>query len=368
MSPRDDDSTAFDLQGPLQGPLQCPLPDPHSERIILAHGGGGRLTQRLLDDVFVPAFSNPALEQRHDGALLDLGDPARLPRLAMTTDSFVVHPLEFPGGDIGTLAICGTVNDLAMCGARPVALSAGFILEEGLEIATLRRLVGSMAAMAARVGVPIVTGDTKVVDRGKGDQVFVNTTGVGVVVAPAPVTPDQVRPGDALVLSGDVGRHGVTILATREGLAFEAELESDCAPLVEPVLALFEAGVRVRCLRDLTRGGLATSLVEIAESSGTRVAIVERRVPVVAAVRGASEILGLDPLYIANEGRFLAIVHPDDAARAVEVLGRFEDCPGAAVIGTVEGVEAGGLVTLESAIGARRILDRLSGEQLPRIC
>jgi hydrogenase expression/formation protein HypE len=342
--------------------FSCPIPIARYPHVLLAHGGGGHLMHQLIEQMFLPAFAT-RLETRHDGAVFDVSGG----RLAFTTDSYVVRPLFFPGGDIGALAINGTVNDLAMCGARARFLSAGFILEEGLPMETLWRVVQSMQARAAEAGVELVTGDTKVVDRGKGDGVFVNTAGIGVVVAPAPVTPTRVREGDAVIVSGDLGRHGMAIMAVRENLEFESSIESDCAPLVEPVMALFEDGIDVHCLRDLTRGGLASALVEIAEASGRSIHVEERRIPVREDVRGACEILGFDPLYVANEGRFTAFVAPADAERAVERLRRDSRCVDAAAIGTV-GAEASGLVTMTSRIGATRIVDMLTGEQLPRIC
>src|SRR5690606_21995443 len=264
--------------------------------------------------------------------------------------------------DIGTLAVNGTVNDLAMCGARPLYLSAGFILEEGLPMETLWRVVLSMRQAADAAGVTVVTGDTKVVDRGKGDGIFINTAGIGVIEHDVRLGPASVRPGDVIILNGDLGRHGMAIMAAREGLTFESDIESDCAPLAAPVLALLDARVEVRCLRDLTRGGLASSLVEIATTSGLQIQVRESDIPVREDVRGACEILGLDPMYVANEGRFVAFVAPQDAGRALDILG-----PEAVAIGEVQ-EERSGLVTLQSAIGANRIVDMLSGEQLPRIC
>jgi len=283
----------------------CPAPLTGHAEIQIAHGGGGRLTQQLIERIFGPAFDNPALNARHDGAVLAAPAGARL---AFTTDSHVVSPLFFPGGDIGRLAVYGTVNDLAMCGARPRWLSAGFILEEGLPVATLERIVAAMAEAARKAGVQIVTGDTKVVERGKGDGLYVNMAGIGWVEHDRVIAPASVRPGDVVLLSGDIGRHGMAILALREGLAFESSIESDCAPLWPAVEALFAAGVEVHCLRDLTRGGLATAVIEIAETAGRAVALEEAAVPVCEPVRGACEILGLDPLYVANEGRFVAFV------------------------------------------------------------
>jgi hydrogenase expression/formation protein HypE len=340
----------------------CPPAAGEGEVIQLAHGGGGRAMARLLDTVIRPAFHDPELERRHDGAVVALDGAA-----AFTTDSYVVRPLFFPGGDIGALAVHGTVNDLAMCGARPLCLSVGLILEEGLPLATLRRVVASMRDAAALAGVRLVTGDTKVVDRGKADGLFVNTAGLGRVVAPQPVGPAGVRPGDLVVLSGDVGRHGMAVMAARESLGFESAIESDCAPLAQPVLALFGAGVAVHCLRDLTRGGLASAAVEIAEAAGLSIALDETAIPVREDVGAACELLGLDPLHVANEGRFLAFVPPRDAERAVAVLKGHPVAAGAAVIGEV-GEGPPGRVSCRGALGVARVLDMLNGEQLPRIC
>ena len=341
--------------------LQCPAPHRDAERVQLAHGGGGTLTARLIDEVFLPAFANPLLEGLHDGAVFD--SPGA--RLAFSTDSFVVQPLFFPGGDIGSLAVNGTVNDLAMCGARPLYLSAGFIIEEGLPLDTLRRVAASMGEAARQAGVALVTGDTKVVDRGKADGLFVNTAGVGAVEAGS--APSAVAPGDAIVLSGDLGRHGMAVMAQREGLEFDSPIASDCAPLYGHVQALRRAGIEIHCLRDLTRGGLAAALGEIAAQRRLRLGIAEERVPVIPPVRGACELLGLDPLHVANEGRFVAFVPGDQGAEAVAALRAFAPDDGAALIGRVTERE-GDLVLLESAIGVERVLERLSGEQLPRIC
>ena len=341
----------------------CPLPISRYENILLAHGGGGRLMHRLLEEVFLPAFHNPALATRHDGASLNLGPE----RIAFTTDAYVVRPLFFPGGNIGTLAVNGTLNDLAMCGARPMAISAAFILEEGLPVDTLRRVVESMQQAAASAGVPIVTGDTKVVDRGRADGLYIATTGLGRIPAGVDVGPARIQPGDALLINGDVGRHGMAIMAVREGLAFETTITSDCAPLVEPVFQLIESGVELHCLRDLTRGGLASALVELAEATGLDFQVDEAAIPVSEEVQGACEILGLDPLHVANEGRFLAVVAAKDAERARAVLRKAQPDLPAAHIGQVQG-RGQGRVTLRSRIGAPRILDMFSGEQLPRIC
>ena len=359
--------------------LNCPVPRAADDRIVLAHGGGGRLTHQLIEKIFLPAFSNPALEQRHDGAVLRLNGS----RLAFTTDSFVVQPLIFPGGNIGHLAIHGTVNDLAMCGARPLYLSAGFILEEGLSMETLRTVVTSMHEAAAQAGVQLVTGDTKVVDKGKGDGLFVNTSGIGVIenipglaksarpgapqtVAP-PIGPSSVQVGDSVIVSGDLGRHGIAILSVRQGLEFESPILSDCANLWPAVEALLNAGIEVHCLRDLTRGGLATTLNEIASDRGVAIKLEEARMPVDETVLGACEILGLDPLYVANEGRFAAFIPAAQTDAALEVLRKVPVSQGAVAVGKVE-ESPRGLVVLQSRIGGNRVVDMLSGEQLPRIC
>ena len=343
--------------------LTCPVLTPADDRILLGHGGGGRLTQQLLERLFLPAFTNPALDARHDGALLEAGGA----RLAFTTDGYVVRPLMFPGGTIGDLAVNGTANDLAMCGARPLWLSAGFILEEGLEVETLRQIVTSMRDAALAAGVSLVTGDTKVVDRGKGDGVFITTAGVGVVEASSAIGPAAVEPGDSVIVSGDLGRHGVAILSVREGLQFEAPVATDSAPLWDAIAALLAAGIDVHCLRDLTRGGLASALCEIATHGQVGIRIDDTAVPVGDVVRGACEILGLDPLYVACEGRFVAFVPAAQEEDALRVLAGVPVSGGAARIGTV-GSDHAGTVVARTRIGGHRVVDLFSGEQLPRIC
>ncbi|HEX9780510.1 MAG TPA: hydrogenase expression/formation protein HypE [bacterium] len=342
--------------------LACPLPITETPQILLAHGGGGKLMRQLIERVFVPAFGGSP-ERLHDGAVLGVNGT----RVALTTDSYVVRPWKFPGGDIGSLAVHGTVNDLAMCGAKPVALTVGFILEEGFPMASLWEVVRSMREASASAGVDIVTGDTKVVDRGKGDGIYLNTAGLGLVPPGVVIGPDRIRPGDVVLLSGDIGRHGIAIMAVREGLEFESAIESDSAPLAGLVAALVEAGIEVHCLRDLTRGGLASALVELAQSARVPLAVDEAAVPVREEVRGACEMLGLDPLYVANEGRFVAFVAPQDAPRAAALMRAHPLGQQAVEIGRVAG-DTPGLVSLKSAIGSSRILDMLSGEQLPRIC
>jgi hydrogenase expression/formation protein HypE len=343
--------------------MQCPIPIRDYPNILLAHGGGGKLMHDLIGRMFLPAFKNKFSGKQHDGAVVKIGRG----RLAFTTDSYVVHPLFFPGGDIGSMAIYGTVNDLAMCGARPLYLSAAFIIEEGLSTQTLWEVVDRMRVAAKRARVELVTGDTKVVDRGKGDGIFINTAGVGVVEHPLDICPARVKPGDKIVLSGDLGRHGMAIMAVREGLTFESRIESDLAPLADLTLALLKKKIRIHCLRDLTRGGLASALNEIAEASGTGIHIEEAKIPVREDVRGACEILGFDPLYVANEGRFIALVPAKEAGRTLKILRAHPLGRGASVIGEVTRGDRG-LVTIKTAIGTDRILDMLSGEQLPRIC
>jgi hydrogenase expression/formation protein HypE len=345
--------------------LSCPVPRVADDRIVLAHGGGGRLTHQLIEKIFIPAFGNPMLEQRHDGAVV----PVNGTRLAFTTDSFVVRPLIFPGGNIGDLAVYGTVNDLAMCGARPLYLSAGFILEEGLEMDTLRTVVNAMQQAASNANVKLVTGDTKVVDKGKGDGIFVNTSGIGILEAnvATEIGPAAVQPGDVVIVSGDLGRHGIAILSVREGLEFESPILSDCANLWPTVEALLNAGIEIHCLRDLTRGGLATTLNEIAADRNVCIKLEESLIPVNEVVEGACEILGLDPLYVANEGRFAVFVPAAQADAALEVMKKVEVSQGSVRVGRVE-ESPGRTVVLQSRIGGNRVVDMLSGEQLPRIC
>jgi len=341
----------------------CPIPISQYPHVLLAHGGGGKLMHQLIGKMFLAAFGNRPPATQHDSAVVEWTGK----KLAFTTDSYVVRPLFFPGGDIGSMAVHGTVNDLAMSGARPVYLSAAFILEEGLPMDTLWRVVCSMRDAAQHCGVQIVTGDTKVVDKGKGDGLFINTAGIGIVEHPFIVAPQSVRPGDVVLVSGDLGRHGMAIMAVREGLQFESAIESDSAPVHETVLELLEAGVEIHCLRDLTRGGLAGALNEIAEGAGVRVEIAETSVPVREDVHAACEMLGLDPLHVACEGRFVAFIAAGDAERALAILDRHATGTGAAMIGKVT-AHAAPLVTLKSVVGVNRILDMPGGEQLPRIC
>jgi hydrogenase expression/formation protein HypE len=341
----------------------CPIPISQYPHVLMAHGGGGKLMHQLIGRMFLEAFNNPLLNTQRDSTVVDWTGK----KLAFTTDSYVVRPIFFPGGDIGSMAVHGTVNDLAMSGARPLYLSSAFILEEGLRMETLWRVVCSMRDAAQRCGVQIITGDTKVVDKGKGDGLFINTSGIGVVEHEQNIAPQNVQPGDAILINGDVGRHGMAIMAVREGLEFESRIESDSAPVHEMVLELLKGGIEIHCLRDLTRGGLASALNEIAEAAGVRMEIVEKSVPVREDVHAACEMLGLDPLHVACEGRLVAFVAARDADRALAIMRHHANGADPAVIGRVT-EKSTPLVSLKSAIGASRILDMPSGEQLPRIC
>lgn len=343
--------------------LNCPIPLSDYPKVLLAHGGGGRLMRGLIDNMFAPAFANPFLNQMGDSAVMNFGQR----ELAFTTDSYVVHPLFFPGGDIGTLAVNGTVNDLAMSGARPLYLSVGFILEEGLSMETLWQIVQSMRGAADKAQIQLVTGDTKVVDRGRGDGLYVNTAGIGIIEHKLKLAPGKTVPGDIILLNGNLGRHGIAVMAAREGLSFETTIESDCAPLADLTMRLLAEEIEIHCMRDLTRGGLGSALVEIAESGRVDIHVDERAIPVEEEVLGACEILGLDPLYIANEGRFICFVAAPDADRALEIMRSHPLGKEAVVIGEV-GDGKSGVVSMTSSIGATRIVDMLSGDQLPRIC
>jgi hydrogenase expression/formation protein HypE len=341
----------------------CPLPVLQHQQIVLGHGSGGKLSAQLIENVFLPAFSNPVLKKLNDQALLQVNDS----RLAFTTDAFVVTPLFFPGGDIGTLAVNGTVNDLAMSGARPLYLAAAFILEEGLSTDELRRIVISMSEAATAAGVQVVAGDTKVVNRGKGDKIFISTTGIGMLKKPVNISADRARPGDKIILSGYIGDHGMAILSQREGLEFEGVIESDCAALHQLVCDMLDVSLDIHCLRDPTRGGVATVLNEIAVRSGIGMLLHETEIPVRDTVRGACEILGLDPLYVANEGKLVAIVPHDYADALVNRMRLNVHGRDARVIGEVV-AEHPGMVLMKTEIGGTRVLDTLFGEQLPRIC
>lgn len=345
------------------GVVNCPLPVPAVDRVLLGHGSGGKLSAQLVERIFLPAFGNPTLEQLNDQATFSIDGV----RLAMTTDTFVVKPLFFPGGDIGSLAVHGTLNDLAMGGARPLYLSVAFILEEGLHLEVLERVADSIHRSAHAGGVQIVTGDTKVVEQGKGDGLFINTTGIGLVPNGLVLGSDQAKPGDKIILSGTIGDHGIAILATREGLEFETTIESDSAPLHGLVDAILSTGATLRCMRDPTRGGLSSSLNEIASRSHVGMIIEEERIPVREEVRGACELLGLDPLYVANEGKMIAIVDPASADKVVHAMRGHIYGREARIIGTVVD-QYHGAVVMKTSFGTTRIVDMLAGDQLPRIC
>ncbi len=339
--------------------FQCPLPVGRYERIMLGHGSGGRLSAQLLTDVFVP--STRPLE---DQAALDVPGPGRL---AFTTDAFVIDPIFFPGGDLGQLAVYGTINDLAVGGARPLWLSAAFILEEGLAISDLRRIVTSMHAACARARVELVTGDTKVVQKGKGDGLFITTSGIGLIPPGRSLSVENARPGDRVLVSGTIGDHGIAILSVREGIAFECALTSDTAPLADLCEAMLEVCPRIRFMRDATRGGVSSVLNELALGSRIGVRVEESSIPLREEVRGACEMLGLDPLYVANEGKLIAVVPAEDAERLLAAMREHPDGRDAACIGEIV-EEHPGLVTLKTAVGGERVMAMLSGEQLPRIC
>jgi hydrogenase expression/formation protein HypE len=348
---------------------ECPLPIFDHPHIVMGHGSGGKLSAELIEKVFVNSFRNPTLERMNDQAALQIGEM----RLAFTTDSFVVTPIFFPGGDIGSLAVNGTVNDLAMGGAKPLYLAAAFILEEGLSTEELKRVVESMRAAAVEAGVQLVTGDTKVVNRGKGDKIFITTTGIGVLDRPTQISADRATPGDRVILSGYIGDHGITILSQRENLEFESSLESDCAPLnglVKTMLDVAEAAGRIEgihCMRDPTRGGVASTLNEIAGLSRMGILLREEAIPVRDTVRGACELLGLDPMYVANEGKLVAIVDAEIAEQVLEAMRSHPLGKDSCIIGEVVDKHTG-MVLMKTSVGGTRVVDLLFGEQLPRIC
>jgi len=347
----------------------CPLPFSQYDRILLGHGSGGGLTADLIRRVFVPGFSNDILAALEDQATVSLNGSATTatPRLAFTTDAFVVRPIFFPGGDIGRLAVHGTVNDLAVGGAKPLFLSAAFILEEGLALDDLKRIVASMHQACAEAGVTLVTGDTKVVDRGKGDQIFITTSGIGVVPEGRALSIKSARQGDRILLSGTMGDHGIAIMSVREGIEFETVLESDCASLADLTRVMLDACPTIRCMRDATRGGVASVLNELAEASAVGVQITESALRVRREVRAACEMLGLDPLYVANEGKLIAVVPQADAESLLAVMRRHPLGQDAAIIGEVV-AEHQGMVVMRSLVGGERVVTMMAGEQLPRIC
>lgn len=349
------------------------MDDPHGKRmpsgvVTLAHGGGGRAMRTLIENIILPAFNNPLLATLEDQATVSLAElVAHGDRLAFTTDSYVVTPMQFPGGDIGTLAVCGTVNDLAVSGARPLYLSCGLVIEEGLEMAQLAVIIDSLAATARQAGVSVVTGDTKVVERGAADKLFINTAGIGVIPAGVQISASRARPGDAVIVSGSLGDHGIAILLARNELALDAAVISDCQPLHGLVAAMLAACQDIHCLRDATRGGVATVLNEFATSSQVGIRINETAMPVNETVRGACEILGLDPLYLANEGKLVAVVPATHADAVLAAMRAHPAGRDAAIVGEITAEPAGNVV-LATAFGGHRMVDMLVGEQLPRIC
>ncbi|HEY9164561.1 MAG TPA: hydrogenase expression/formation protein HypE [Candidatus Kryptonia bacterium] len=351
------------LNSDILSGFSCPIPKSDYANVLLAHGSGGKLTNQLVEKMFVPQFKNDLLDQLHDGAVFAIGGQ----KFAFSTDSFVVDPIFFPGGDIGELSVNGTVNDLAMCGSKPLYLSAAFIIEEGLPIDDLWKIVLSMRAAAEKAGVLLVTGDTKVVDRGKGDKIFINTSGIGIVPEDVDIGPKRVKVGDRIIVNGDIARHGIAILSVRNGLEFETEITSDTAPLNGLVADILKVSKNVHVLRDPTRGGVATILNEIAGQSHLGIVLDEEKIPVADAVRSACEILGLDPLYVANEGKLLAFVPPTDADKVLAVMRNHPLGKGSEIIGDVVAQHIG-TVVMNSKIGGARVVDMLSGEQLPRIC
>ncbi len=347
----------------MQGPV-CPTPVQQRDRIVLGHGSGGKLMHDLIAKTFMPAFDNPLLRAGDDAAVFRL---SACSPLALSTDSHVVYPLFFPGGDIGRLAVCGTVNDVAVLGAKPLYLTAGFILEEGLELDVLLRVLTSMHEAADEAGVQIVTGDTKVVQKGKADGMYINTAGLGTVLTGVEIGGAQAKPGDVVILSGPIGDHGIAVLGARGELGFDADVQSDVAPLNHLIMAMLDASEQVHVLRDPTRGGVATTLNEIAKQSGVGITLFEQAIPVRPAVRAACEMLGFDPLYVANEGKLIVIVGREEADRVLEVMRQQRYGADAVIVGEVQ-AESPGRVLLKTAIGSHRIVDVLLGEMLPRIC
>jgi hydrogenase expression/formation protein HypE len=339
------------------------LPITTHKEVVLGHGSGGKLSQQLINKIILPQFRNELLEPLHDGAIFGINNS----RFAYSTDSFVVSPIFFPGGDIGTLAVHGTVNDLAMCGARPLYMTAAFIIEEGLPLEHLYRIVQSMQISAKAAGVSIVTGDTKVVDRGKGDQIFINTSGIGLIPDGINIQPRNARPGDKIIINGPIAQHGMAIMSVRDGLEFETEITSDSAALNGLVETMFAASKDIHVLRDPTRGGVTSALSEIAQSACVGIRLDESRIPISEQVKAACEILGLDPLYVANEGKLLAFVPAESASAVLAAMRSHPLGTESAIIGEVVS-DMPGFVTMKTKIGGERVVEMLSGEQLPRIC
>jgi len=354
-----DENTSIGYQGPV-----CPIPLTHTEQIVMGHGSGGKLSHDLIQRIFLPSFDNPALRAGDDAALVF---PNPSTRLAISTDSHVVWPLFFPGGDIGRLAVCGTVNDVAMLGADPLYLTAGFILEEGLPLEILEQVVASMHAAASEAGVQIVAGDTKVVQRGKADRLYINTTGVGLIRPGVEIGGAHARPGDLVILSGPIGDHGISVLEARGELGFESHIQSDIAPLNHLVSAMLQVSDQVHVLRDPTRGGVATTLNEIAGQSQVGIVLNEGSIPIRPAVAAACEMLGFDPLYLANEGKLIAIVGRSDAERVLQAMRLTRYGEESQIIGEIKDTPQG-RVLMKTTLGSTRIVDVLAGEMLPRIC
>jgi hydrogenase expression/formation protein HypE len=341
--------------------INCPIPVQKHDKIMLAHGGGGKISNKLIEEVLLKELDNPWLRQMHDGATVDISGHA-----AFTTDSYVVKPIQFPGGDIGELAVYGTVNDLVCCGAKPKYISLGLILEEGLDMEIFKSIIRSVARAAKRAGVVVVTGDTKVVEKNKGDQIFINTSGIGEILPGINIHSRNVCNGDKIIINGSIAEHGIAILSSREGLEFETTIKSDTAPLFPLFHEVYKTTRNIRVMRDPTRGGLASSLNEIAQASKKGITIWENAIPVEEEVRGACELLGFDPLYVANEGKILFFVPANEANRVLKVMQCHPLGLKAAIIGEVTGGEP--LVRLQTSISSHRIVDMISGEQLPRIC
>lgn len=343
--------------------LSCPIPKSEYDKVLLAHGGGGTLSHQLLQKIFFPQFKNELLDVHHDGAMFEINGN----KFAFTTDSYVVSPIFFPGGNIGELAVNGTVNDLVVCGAKPLFISAGFIIEEGFEIEELWKVVLSMKAAAEEAGVKIVTGDTKVVDKGKGDKLFINTSGIGVIEKDIDISPSNCKHGDVILINGRIADHGIAIMSAREGLEFETEVVSDTAPLNGLVELILNSTKNVHVMRDPTRGGIASALNEIAASANVGIEIYEDKIPISEEVKGACEILGLDPLYIANEGKILIFVPESESEKVLDVMRTHEYGEESQIIGRVTS-ENPKIVLMKTLIGSKRVVDMISGEQLPRIC
>lgn len=334
-----------------------------NDKVLLDHGSGGKISHSMFSELILPLFDNPELAKQDDGAILTVGEG----QLAFSTDSYVVEPIFFPGGNIGDLAVNGTINDVSMCGAVPKYISVGLIIEEGLPLSELKTILESMAGAARKAGVEIVTGDTKVVPRGKADKIFINTSGIGVIPAGVNVSGSNARPGDKIIVSGTIADHGITVLSTREGLKFDSDIQTDSAPLNKMVQSMMTSEYDIHVLRDPTRGGLGTTLNEIAVQSCVGMTIFESSLPIKGAVRGTCELLGFDPLYIANEGKLIAFVPEKDAQNVLEIIQQDEFGKDAVIIGEVTDKDPG-RVFLETLIGGSRIVDMLTGEQLPRIC